>query len=330
MSIENNHNLRAQPDRPIDYLRVSITDRCNLRCRYCMPEDLPFIPHEAILRYEEITRLCTILANMGIRTLRVTGGEPLVRKGCVGFLKTLKGIPGIEHVMLTTNGVLLEPYVDELIALKLDGVNISLDSLDPACYTQITGLDAFAQVWSSLLRLIEGGLRVKINCVPIQGLNDHEIADLARLAETLPMDVRFIELMPANTGANDVGVPGGEIIRRLSAIYPDLSPDSRFHGFGPARYFHRDRLKGSIGVIAAISNHFCATCNRLRLTSEGFLKLCLHHSDGLDLRALLRDGADDHEITAAIAQAAARKPKQHAFRSDTEDGGIQMMPRIGG
>jgi len=323
--------MRDALSRNIDYLRVSVTDRCNLRCTYCMPEDLPLISHDDIMRYEEIIRLCALMAKMGIKNIKVTGGEPLARKGCVNLIKQLKSVPGIEHVTLTTNAVLLEPYVKILARLKLDGLNISLDSLDPDVYRGITGRDEFHQAWRSLERALEASLRVKINCVPIKGLNENEILPFARLTEHYPMDVRFIELMPTRAGDGLCGVSSEKIISLLLGEYPGLKPDLSRHGFGPARYFTSDRLKGSVGIIDAISSHFCSACNRLRLTGEGFLKLCLYYNDGLDLRGMLRRGASDAEIGAAITQAVYRKPKRHRFGSDSDmEGGIRKMWQIGG
>ena len=322
--------MQDEFNRVIDYMRVSITDRCNLRCVYCMPGDFACITHDDVLRYEEILRACEIAAKMGIRTIKVTGGEPLARKGCIEFMTELKKIPGIRHVTLTTNGVLLEPFVGQLATLGLDGLNISLDTLNPETYRRMTGRDTFSQAWRSLLRAVDAGLQVKINCVPIRGLNEEEILPISRLAENLPVDVRFIELMPTGAGGQLQGVPGAEVKALLLQEYPDLAHDESTHGFGPARYFMSQKLKGSIGFINAISNHFCSGCNRLRLTSEGFLKLCLYHSDGLDVRSMLRGGVDDDEIEAAMRQAVLRKPKQHSFGSKTDSEGITMMSRIGG
>lgn len=327
--------MRDAFGRDIDYMRVSITDRCNLRCVYCMPEEFACVTHAEILRYEEILRVCALAARKGIRTVKVTGGEPLARKGCVEFMRALRRIPGIQHVTLTTNGVLLDPYVASLAALPLDGLNISLDALAPETYLRMAGRDAFDQVWRSLHRALGAGLRVKINCVPIRGLNEKEILPIARLAETLPVDVRFIELMPTEPSAKEGeclrGVPGAEILALLSRAYPDLAPDASAHGFGPARYYQSGALKGGIGLIEAIHNHFCSSCNRLRLTSEGFLKPCLYHNHGLDVRRMLRNGASDTEIEAAITNAVCDKPERHCFggKMGAEEG-IRRMSRIGG
>ena len=322
--------MRDERNRTIDYMRVSITDRCNLRCVYCTPSDFACVSHQQVLRYEEILRVCGIAAKLGIRTVKVTGGEPLARKGCVDFIKELKNIPGIRHVTLTTNGVLLEPLIHTLTAIGLDGLNISLDALTPETYLRMAGRHALRQVWQSLQAALEAGLRVKINCVPVRSVNEDEILPISRLAERFPVDVRFIELMPTSQGEALRGIPGDEIIKRLSIEYPDLKPDGSIRGFGPARYYGSAGLKGGIGLIDAVSNHFCSGCNRLRLTSEGFLKLCLYHSDGVDLRGMLRGGASDSEIEAVMRDAAYRKPERHNFGSGNDSEGIGLMSRIGG
>ena len=323
--------MRDAYDRRIDYMRVSITDRCNLRCKYCMPEDIAGISHNDILRYEEILRLCTIFARMGIKNIKVTGGEPLVRRGCVDFIRELKAISGIESITLTTNAVLLEPYVEALAQLKIDGINISLDSLNPEIYQQITGRDELHRALRSLNAAIGAGHHVKVNCVPIKGLNENEILPITRLAERSVAGVRFIELMPSDAGGDYKGVSGNEIIRLLSSEYTDLEPDCTQHGFGPARYFRSSRLKGAIGLIDAVSNHFCSACNRLRLTSEGYLKLCLFNDIGLDLRGMLRSGAGDSDIEEAIASAVYHKPERYPVNSGTNtESGIKKMSQIGG
>ncbi|MCL2165643.1 MAG: GTP 3',8-cyclase MoaA [Oscillospiraceae bacterium] len=323
--------MRDAFNRLIDYMRVSVTDRCNLRCKYCMPDDLLFVPHADILRYEEVLRLCGIASTIGVQTIKVTGGEPLLRKGCVGFIRDLKALPGIKHATLTTNGILLEQHVDALAEIGLDGVNISLDSLDAETYLQLTGRDEFLQVWKSLHKAVEAGLRVKINCVPLRGLNEAEIVSIAQLAERYPVDVRFIGLMPAGTSVLFERIPGEEILERLKREYSDLAPDETRHGFGPVSYYSSSRLKGGVGVIDAVNNQFCVKCNRVRLTSEGFLKLCLSHDDGIDLRAMLRGGASDSAIEAAMSSAIFRKPEKHSFGDGVDcHGGIKKMSQIGG
>jgi len=307
--------------RKIQYMRISITDRCNLRCSYCQPT-LP-LSHHNILRYEEILRVCEIITGLGIHAFRVTGGEPLVRKGCVDFLRKLKSLPGVSRLSLTTNGVLLEPYVNEL-AQTVDGINISLDSINTDTYRKITGTNGLDAVLQSLHSALNAGHRVKINCVPMRGINDSEIIQLAQLAEKFPIDVRFIEYMPTTANNDTLRVAGSEILRQLSQEYSDLQPNNQLKGQGPARYYKSAKMQGSIGIITAIDNCFCADCNRVRLTSQGFLKLCLFHDDGVDLRTLLHGETCDSEIEAAISRAISQKPGHHRF------GKIKNMSQIGG
>lgn len=315
--------------RDIDYLRVSITDRCNLRCRYCMPDELPFIPHEEILRYEEIIRICTIAAGLGIRNLKITGGEPLVRKGCTQLMASLKVIPGIEHVTLTTNGVLLEENLGDLVQLGVDGINISLDTLDREGYRRITGRDELSRVLSGLRAALDAGLKVKLNCVPLEESGIENLLKIAALAKDDRLDVRFIEMMPIGHGQDFAPLEAGAVERAVLAAWPDLTPSEKKRGFGPAQYYASPQFKGAIGFIDAVSHKFCQRCNRVRLTGEGYLKLCLCHGEGLDLRALLRAGATDQEISTAMEIAIAGKPAQHSFdEGQTSEG--RNMSQIGG
>lgn len=322
--------MKDSLSRTIDYMRISITDRCNLRCQYCMPDGLPWIEHGNILRYEEFLEICSAAATLGIRTIKVTGGEPLARKDCVRFLRRLKELPGIERVTLTTNGLLLEPHVAALAAMKLDGINISLDTLQREVYHRLTGTDGLAKVLEVLEKTVAAGLKVKINCVPILGVNDGEVAAIAALAAKMPVDVRFIELMPTASSQAFTGLTGEAVLSRLLEEYPDLSPTSERRGFGPARYYAGKSLIGRIGLIAAVSNHFCNECNRIRLTSQGFLKLCLYHEQGIDLRRFLRQGAGRGELAAVIREAILHKPESHCFGQEDESHGIKNMSRIGG
>jgi cyclic pyranopterin phosphate synthase len=293
-----------------------------------MPEDLPLFSHDDVLRYEETLRLCSIIAKIGVSKIRVTGGEPLARKGCVGFLRSLKALPGIKHVTMTTNAVLLEQHIDELVNLGLDGLNISLDSLDPKTYQQITGSDELPSVLKSLNKAVDVGLRVKINCVPIRNVNQSEIEDIARLASSIPIDVRFIELMHTAVINGPEGVPSDEVLLTIRNVFHDLTPDSSKRGFGPAGYYKSAALQGRIGIIESGGNRICSECNRIRLTTEGFLKLCLKRNDGLDLRSILRGGASDSDIEAAVADAVYHKPERYIAQS--EDSGIDNMSQIGG
>lgn len=318
-----------QYGRAVDYLRLSITDRCNLRCRYCMPEDVPFIPHEAVLRYEEIIRVCSLAAELGIRTLKITGGEPLVRRDCVWLMRELKALPGIKHVTLTTNGVLLEENLPALKELGVDGINVSLDTLDPEAYRRVTGCGGLDRVLSGLQAAVRAGLRVKLNCVPLAETGLDGLLSLARLAETEPVDVRFIELMPIGHG-RDCAPFGQHLLERaVLDAWPELTPAEARRGFGPARYYVSPRLRGAVGFIDAVSRGFCAGCNRVRLTSEGYLKLCLCHGDGLDLRALLRGGAPDAAVKAAMEAAIFGKPARHSFGAAVPEE-TRIMSQIGG
>lgn len=315
--------------RNITYMRVSITDRCNLRCGYCMPEPLPALPHDDILRYEEILRVCAAATSLGIQRFRITGGEPLVRKGCMSFLKQLCSLPNVEAVSITTNGVLLEQYVPQLVEMGVASVNISLDTLDREAYARLTGTDALEAVLSAIHAAVAAGLQVKINCVPLAGVTENEIYGLATLAESQPIDVRFIELMPTAVNAGFTAYNVQQILAQLRLRYPDLHPTTDKRGWGPARYYKSEMLQGQVGFIEALSNHFCEDCNRIRLTSEGFLKLCLYHDDGVSLRSFLRSGCSDEALAQAMRSAIYNKPQRHFFGVESY-GGIQQMSKIGG
>lgn len=317
--------MKDSHGRHIDYMRISITDRCNLRCGYCAPNEFAFLPHDDILRYEELLKVCAAAVNVGISNFKITGGEPLARKGCIDFIGNLKKLSGVEHVTMTTNGILLKHYINELREVDLDGINISLDSLNEDTYQKITGSNMLPAVLESLNDTIEAGIRVKVNCVIIKDLNENEIIPLARLTETKPLDVRFIELMPTDGNSRLTGIVGAEVLAVLKSVYPDLTEDTTKHGFGPARYYKSAKLKGGIGLISAFGDHFCHTCNRVRLTSEGFLKLCLYHGKGVDIRAVLRGGATQQQLESALETAIYTKPKGH-FGSSQKP----LMSKIGG
>jgi len=326
--------------RTLDYLRISVTDRCNLRCVYCMPSGgVEWKPHESILGFEEIIRIAGIMADLGIRKIKVTGGEPLVRRGIASFIKTLKTVSGIENVTITTNGFLLNGYLDEAEKLGAlpDGVNISLDALNPERLERITRSTApeSFEIIPLFDRLLEKRIPVKLNCVPVRGFNEEEILPLAALAKDKDISVRFIELMPLGSAAAFAPVPGGEVRALLENAYGALTPFSGVPGNGPAVYCKLPGFTGTIGFINAMTHGFCETCNRLRLTSEGFLKLCLSTDQGLDLRELLRSGAGDRDIVRAINEAVAKKPRFHNLSevygvSPAEGQHPNGMFRIGG
>lgn len=314
--------------REINYLRISITDRCNLRCRYCLPQGVHCVPHEDVLRYEEILRISRVAVSLGMTRLRITGGEPLARKGAPEFLAALRQVPGVETIAITTNGVLLAESLDRLRPARLDWVNISLDTLSGERYRDLTGVDGLAQTLEGIHAALAGGLAVKLNCVLMRGINDDEILPLTSLATQLPVDVRFIELMPVGAARDLARVPGAEVLEVLKSAYPDLAPAAT-RGNGPARYWQSPAFLGRVGFIDAMGDHFCGQCNRVRLSSQGFLRLCLYHGEGLDLRALLRSGADDEQLRRAMEQAIGGKPEGHHLETG-ETGGLSGLSKIGG
>ena len=316
--------------RNIHYLRLSVTDLCNLRCRYCMPDGVDKLEREDILTYEEFLRLAALFARCGVDTVRVTGGEPLVRKGVEQLVKGLKAIPGIRKVTMTTNAVLLEQQLPALLEAGLDSVNISLDTLDPALFAKITARDEFAAVQAGIHTALESGIPVKLNCVPQVGVNEGELESLAAFAQEHPLQVRFIEMMPIGFGAGLPGLSGLELLERFYRRWPQLQPVTRAaFGDGPAVYYSAPGWRGSIGLIAAVHGKFCASCNRVRLTSQGFLRPCLASESGTDLRALLRSGADDAALLQAIQNTILAKPREHHFGQGSMPA-TRGMYRIGG
>ena len=319
--------------RDIHYLRLSVTDLCNLRCRYCMPDGVEKLEREAVLTYEEFLRLAALFARCGIDTVRVTGGEPLVRKNVAQLVAGLKETPGIRRITLTTNAVLLAEQLPALLDAGLDSVNISLDTLCPEVFRQITARDDFAAVQAGLQAALQSGLPVKLNCVPQAGVNEGELEQLAALAKDNAMQVRFIEMMPIGYGAAMPCISGPELRARFARRWPELAPLSAAQehalGDGPAVYYTVPGWQGSIGFIAAVHGKFCASCNRVRLTSQGFLRPCLASETGCDLRALLRSGADDAQLLAAIRETIWAKPREHHF-NDSSMPATRGMYRIGG
>ncbi len=332
--------MKDRYNRTIDYMRISITDRCNLRCTYCMPQEITLTSMENILTYEEILRICNAAVELGITRFKVTGGEPLVRKGCVTLIREMKRIPGIEQVTMTTNGVLLGQYLEELISAGIDGINISLDTLDADRYERITGKNELSAVMENIGRAINSGIRVKLNAVLQNGVNEDEWEHIALLARTNRLDVRFIEMMPIGFGKNCRGVSGRELFEKMKTRWPDLETVEDIHGNGPAVYYHVPGWKGSIGLINAIHGKFCASCNRIRLTSRGMLKPCLCYGDTVDLMPILRGAAAGSKpdgnagindmIRRAIAEAIMEKPAQHCFEQKEYVTEESQMVSIGG
>ncbi len=299
-------------NRPIQYLRLAVTDRCNLRCFYCMPEDgIHFVPREELLRYEEMERLVSLLAPVGITKIRITGGEPFVRRDLIPFLARLTSIPGVNQVNITTNGVLTWKYMEQLKALGISSINLSLDTLDPGRFFKITRRDNQKDVMKTMDAAQKHGIPLKINCVVMDGKNDEDILPMTELAKDLPVDVRFIEEMPFNgdgrkyarlkwnhkkiTGLIKTHYPG---IISISDPLHSTSANYQIPGF-----------KGKVGVIAAYSRTFCGSCNRVRVTALGILKTCLYDDGVFDLKNLLRTEPDDRKVRETLIRIFQKRTK---------------------
>lgn len=324
-----------QYGRKIDYMRISVTDRCNLRCKYCMPEDgISSVGcHEEMLTYEELVRLCQLFAELGVKKIKITGGEPLVRLGVCTLIRKIKAIEGIEQVTITTNGVLLEQMADELIAAGIDGINISLDTLREEKFAQITRRDRLDDVLRGIDALLERGFsRIKINCVPLVGINEDQIAELALFAKKHPIAIRFIELMPIGYGTEYLAIHRDEVMEKIETAYGKLSPCKEHLGNGPAQYYSLKHFKGRIGFIDAIEHKFCADCNRVRLMANGFLKLCLQYNFGVDLKDVIRSDASDAYLKKVIEKNIYKKPQEHHFCENGNDAGSdnRKMFQVGG
>lgn len=321
-------------NRKIDYIRISVTDRCNLRCIYCMPSDgVREITHSEILTYEEIIRILSIATNLGIKKVRITGGEPLVRKGLPYLIKTISNLGAIEEISLTTNGVLLKRFARELKEAGLNRLNISLDSMDPKRYEEITKGNNLSDVWEGIRAAEELGFSpIKINMVPIRGFNDNEIKEFAALTFNKPYHIRFIEFMP--TGAKDIWskekyISTKELKEAISGL-GELKPIKNEWGSGPAKNFKLLNAKGVIGFISAVSDHFCAGCNRLRLTSDGKLRPCLFSDSEIDLKKALREGCDDDELQRLLLLGLQIKPEKHNINESDPNAIERPMSAIGG
>lgn len=306
--------------RNIRYLRVSVTDRCNLRCSYCMPrEGVPNIPHGDILSFEEILRLCGIFAGLGVSRVKVTGGEPLVRRGVVDFVAALKRVHGIEQVTMTSNGTLLRQNAEKLRQAGLDGINISLDTPDAGKFSELAGFDKLSDTLMGIDAAAASKIPIKLNCVPLQSAGADEAVKIAGFAKDKVAAVRFIELMPIGCAQEMGALPLSEVRAALEDRFGGLKPCGEALGNGPAVYFSLPGFNGKIGFIGALEHMFCEDCNRVRLTSDGKLKLCLARGDGIDLRGLLRSGAADNDILEAVTAALRNKPESHDFLEKAAD-----------
>lgn len=326
--------LRDGFSRPITYLRVSVTDKCNLRCTYCMPEaGLPWLRRDEILSYEEIAAIVRAAASVGVRSIRLTGGEPLLRRDLDRLVAELRAIDGIEDIALSTNGLLLESQAARLRHAGLTRVNVSLDTLREDRFLTIARRPGLSDVLRGIDAAIAAGLTpVKLNCVVMRGTNDDELAEFARLTRERSVFVRFIELMPVleNLGITaDAYVSSDEILARVGAI-GELRPAGGPGGNGPARYFAFAGAPGAVGVISPLSHDYCDRCNRVRLTADGRLRLCLFGDYALDLRAPLRSGASAEELAGLLRSAMLIKPERHHLRLGEPASRMRAFSEIGG
>ena len=315
--------------RKIDYMRISVTDRCNLRCRYCMPEKIDLVPMKDLLRYEEILDVCREAVALGINRFKITGGEPLVRLGCTDLICQMKKLEGVEQVTLTTNGILLYKEIERLKDAGIDGINISLDTTDPDRYKAITGYSGLEEVMRSIHASVDAGLKIKINSVLLPGKNEEDWEDLLLLARDLPLDVRFIELMPIGFAKGNPCYPNDLLLDRISRRYPGSAADSNTHGNGPAVDYNIPGFMGSLGLISAVHGRFCSSCNRIRMTSTGDLKPCLCYEDGISVRDALRAG-DYEKVRTLLRVAVEGKPQMHHFEKDEAVTENRKMVQIGG
>ena len=301
--------------REINYIRISLTDRCNLRCIYCMPEGVELVPREEILREQEILEIAGAAARLGISHVKLTGGEPLV----------------IETVTLTTNGVLLKEHLESLKESGIDGINVSLDTADPDLYRKITGGGDVSVVTDAIRASVDAGIRTKINAVALSEENEA----LLEFARDYPVDVRFIEIMPIGYGTRFPQTDNRKILETIRKNHPDIEKDPSKHGFGPAVYYQIPGFRGAVGFISAIHGKFCGSCNRVRLTSMGYLKTCLCYEDGTDLRKIVRDESltqqeKEERLAEAIREAILRKPEAHCFDDPGDITEKHLMASIGG
>ena len=315
--------------RRVTYLRVSVTDRCDLRCVYCMSEQMSFLPKRDLLSLEELDRLCSAFIGRGVRKLRITGGEPLVRRDVRALFRSLGRhleSGALDELTLTTNGTLLARHADDLAAAGVRRVNLSLDTRDPARYRAITRWGDIGKVMEGIAAAQAAGIRVKINAVALKGVNDHEIPDLVAWAHGQDMDITFIEVMPLG----DVGADRDDQFLSLAEVRRDLAQRFTFtpsphDSGGPARYLEVAETGGRIGFITPLSHNFCESCNRVRVTCTGHLYTCLGHEEGADLRAALRGSEGNERLHEAIDHALANKPKGHDFVIDRR--GAPILPR---
>ena len=315
-------------------LRISVTDRCNIRCVYCMPETVQFLPRESLLSFEEIERVVRVAVTLGIDKIRLTGGEPLVRRDLPRLVEKIAGIPGIRDVGLTTNGILLGPMARPLWDAGLRRINVSLDTLDPARFQELTRRPGLEQAIEGILAAKEAGFDpVKVNAVAIKGVTDDDVVPLGRFARTHKLELRFIEYMPLDAGnlwEREKVLLGDEILARLAEAFGPLVPAPDQDPRAPALDYEYADGAGRVGLIASISRPFCMSCNRIRLTAEGKLRNCLFALEETDLRTLLRGGAPDAEIARALRESVAAKWEGHEINTARFIKPERTMHSIGG
>lgn len=326
--------MKDQFGRTINYLRISVTDKCNLRCAYCMPvEGLPWIPKAEILRYEEIVEIVRQMADLGLRRVRLTGGEPLVRQDLPELVRGLRALDVLEDISLSTNAILLPPMADELRAAGVDRLNISLDTLRRDRFTRLARRPErfYDDTMEGITAAEAAGFRpLKINCVVMRGFNDDELPDFAAMTRDRPWHVRFIELMPTeeNLFLSDRFISADELLGRLETA-SELRPVEGPLGNGPARYFQYPGAPGTVGVITPLSHNYCDKCNRMRLTADGRLRTCLFGTHEVDLKGPLRATGD---IVPAVREALAGKPERHFLQlgAASGSGGLAALSEVGG
>ena len=344
------HNLNLVPgqkkledefSRIISYLRLSLTDRCNLRCLYCVTdsqtsESIDWLTHEDLFTYEELVRVVRVAVAAGMSKLRLTGGEPLIRRNVMYFIRQLADIEGLNDIRITTNGVMLEKYAERLFEAGIRKINISLDTLQPERFKKITGRDYFDRVWRGIEKVLDLGFGpVKLNMVVMRGINDDELLDFARLSLEKNIQARFIEFMPIgcrSRWSKDTFMGFEEILEKVRGL-GSLQPLERESSDGPARVYTVEGAPGTLGFISPMSHHFCEYCNRMRLTSDGKLRPCFLSDKEIDLKKIVRSGGSDEDIRDAILSAVRIKPGRHRM-SDRLQGQPQecngYMSRIGG
>lgn len=319
--------------RRIDYLRISVTDRCNLRCNYCQPNGICKLEMSRIMTFEQIVQTCRAAVSLGITKFKITGGEPLVRKGVCNLVSMIKKIPGVEQVTLTTNGVLLSQYLPELVEAGTDGINISLDTLDRKTFARITGSDGLEAVLKSIDDCLSAKIRTKLNCVLQKGINETDYVRILEFAKNRNLDLRFIELMPVGFGKFLEGVDNRHLLKEIESIYGKGIPDSSKHGNGPAVYVKFPGFVGGIGFISAMNGKFCSNCNRLRLTTTGDIKSCLCFDRSRSIMDCFALGPEEEQVSAIrerLILACADKAESHRFENEDLITESKVMAQIGG